>query len=190
MNSIISSVILPGVGPVCPECLSRGRLPGLHLSPGEVYSFGLAACRIQFDWDVDAARALIAARLRTPYLLDPEWLETWLTERTDVTDEHLDHIPATRLEEPGIMVEVAAGTRGCDPQSFRILIDGTHRAARKLRDGQDCWAYLLTEAEQQSACTYRIRGRVVEMPMVPGVGIGDCEAGIVDANVAPLTALA
>jgi hypothetical protein len=41
MASIISRVILPGVGGVCPECLSRGHLPALRLSPREVYSFGL-----------------------------------------------------------------------------------------------------------------------------------------------------
>jgi hypothetical protein len=190
MNSIITSVILPGVGPVCPECLSRGHLPALRLSPREVYSFGLAYRQIQLDWDVDAARALIAARLRTPCLLDAEWLKTWLTQRTVVTAEHLDHIPAERLDEPGIIVEVAAGAPRSDPQPFRILIDGTHRAACRLRDGQDCWAYLLTEEEQLSVCTYRVRGRVVEMPTFPGEGIGDCEAGIVDATAAPLTNLA
>jgi len=190
MNSIITSVILPGVGPVCPECLSRGHLPALRLSPREVYSFGLAYRQVRLDWDVDAARALIAARLRTPYLLDPEWLKTWLTQRTAATAEHLDHIPAARLEEPGIMVEVVACTPGSDPLPFRILIDGTHRAACRLRDGQDCWAYLLTEEEQLSVCTYLVRGREVEVPTFPGTGIGDCEAGIVDATVAPLTDLA
>jgi hypothetical protein len=189
MNSIITGVILPGVGPVCPECLSRGHLPALRLSPREVYSFGLARRQIQLDWDVDGARALIAARLRTPYLLDPEWLRTWLTQRTAVTAEHLDHIPTVRLDEPGIIVEVVAGARS-NPQPFRILIDGTHRAARRLRDGQDCWAYLLTEEEQLSICTYLVRGREVEVPTFPGAGIGDCEAGIVDATAAPLTDVA
>src|SRR5687767_14399104 len=105
MDSIISRVILPGVGPVCPECLSRGRLPALPLSPREVYSYGVPEPPCQFDWDVDAARALIAARPRVAQRLDAGWLRTWLSERTSVTTEHLEHIPTPLLDEPGILVE-------------------------------------------------------------------------------------
>jgi len=65
------------------------------------------------------------------------------------------------------------------PSHFRILIDGTHRAARKLRDHQDYWAFVLTEAEQYSICTYRLEGRVAELPSFsPGSGITDREAGV------------
>ena len=162
MDSIVSRVILPGVGPVCPECLSRGHLPALRLSPREVYSFRLAEHQRQLEWDVDAARALIAARPRRAQPLDPAWLKTWLLERTSVTAEHLDHIPADKLDEPAIVVEVVACPQGAVPQPFPILIDGTHRAARKLRDGLDCWAYLLTAQEHHSICTHRIDGQVVE----------------------------
>ncbi len=66
MDSIISRVILPGVGSVCPECLSRGHVPALPLTPREVYSFGVSEPRAQIDWDIDAARAMIAARPRIP----------------------------------------------------------------------------------------------------------------------------
>ena len=185
MDSIISRVILPGVGSVCPECLSRGHLPALRLSPREVYSFGLTEHQRQLDWDVDAARALIAARPRTAQPLDPAWLTTWLLERTSVTAEHLDHIPVDKLDEPAILVEVVASPPGAVPQPFRILIDGTHRAARKLRDGLDCWAYLLTEEEQSAICTYRVHGRVVEAPTFLGPGVRDHEAGITLRSAAP-----
>ncbi len=40
MSSIITHVILPGLGPVCPECFSRGHIAALPLNPGEVYSTG------------------------------------------------------------------------------------------------------------------------------------------------------
>lgn len=179
MVSIISRVILPGVGPVCPECLSRGHLPSLRLSPREVYSFGLTEPPSQLDWDVDAARALIAARPRTAHRLEPFWVRNWLTERTSVAAEHLDHIPADKIDEPAILVEIMACPLGASPRAFRILIDGTHRVARKLRNGEDCWAYLLTEDEQSSICTYRVDGQVVELPMFPGPGIGDGEAGVI-----------
>src|SRR5216683_486410 len=41
MSSIITNVILPGLGPVCPEYFSRGHIPAFRLAPGEVYSYGI-----------------------------------------------------------------------------------------------------------------------------------------------------
>ena len=32
VSSIITRVILPGIGPVCPECFSRGHLAALRVS--------------------------------------------------------------------------------------------------------------------------------------------------------------
>ena len=112
MSSIITHVILPGLGPVCPECFSRGHVGALPVAPGEVYSFGITEPQAQLDWDVDAARALIAARPRTAQRLDANWLESWLAERTSITPEHLDHIPAGKLDEPGILIEIMAGPPG------------------------------------------------------------------------------
>ena len=178
MNSIISSVILPGVGPVCPECFSRGYVGPLSLGPKEVYSFGVSVLQAQLDWDVDAARALIAARPRTAQRLDPSWLRHWLTERTQFTLEHLIHIPPGRLAEPGILVEILGSPPGRQPERFRILIDGTHRAARRLQERQACWAYLLTEEEQRSICTYRRQGHIVGLPTTTGLGICEGQAGI------------
>jgi hypothetical protein len=176
MDSIVSRVVLPGVGPVCAECLSRGHLPALRLSPREVYSFGLAEHQRPLDCDVDAAHALIAARPRRALRLDPAWLETWLLERTSVTAEHLDHIPADKLDEPAIVVEGMACAPGAVTQPFPILIDGTHRAARKLRDGRDGCAYLLTEEEHCSICTYRVDGQVVEEATFSAPGVPVREA--------------
>lgn len=176
--SIITHVILPGVGSVCPECLSRGHVPAWPLPSGEVYTFVFSEPPSQLEWNVDAGRRLIGARPRRAQRLDPAWLRNWLAERTAITVEHLDHIPADKLDEPAILVDIAVAAPGDVPQPFRILIDGTHRAARKLRDGQDCLAYLLTEQEQSSICTYRVDGQVVELPRLPGPGIADSEAGI------------
>lgn len=174
MSAVITSVILPGLGPVRPECLSRGHVAALRVSHKEVYSFGVTEPQAQLDWDVDAARALIAANPRTAQRLDP----SWLAERTTITPEHLDHIPLGKLQEPGILIEIMACPPGCQQAPFRVLIDGTHRGARKLRDRQEYWAYLLTEEEQRSICTYRLEGRVAELPSFPGPGITDREAGI------------
>ena len=75
MSSIITHVILPGLGPVCPECFSRGHIAAFSLAPGEVYSYGITEPQAQLDWDVDAARALIADRPRTAQRLETNWLE-------------------------------------------------------------------------------------------------------------------
>jgi hypothetical protein len=176
----VTSVILPGVGSVCPECFSRGHIAAFPLTVREVYSFGITQPPSQLDWDVDAARALVAARPRSPLKLDRTWLRHWLTERTSVTAGHLDHIPPDRLEEPCLLVEIMAGAPGDMPEPFRILIDGTHRAARQVRDGRDVWCYLLTELEHRSVCTYTRDGCVTDIPTLPGPGITAQDAGIFD----------
>jgi hypothetical protein len=174
----LGSVILPGLGPVCPECFTRGHIAAMPFKVPEVYSFFLTQPVSQLDWDIDAARALVATRPRRPLRLDPEWIAHWLVERTSLTVEHLDHLPADRLEEPALLVEIATCPPGCTPMPFQILIDGNHRAARRVRDGLDVWAYLLTEQEQRSVCTYRRCGTVVEIPTLPGPGITELHAGI------------
>ena len=167
MTTIITRVHLPGIGHVCPECFSRGHLTAFPLPPGEVYSFGVVNPPAQFDWNVDSARALIAARPRSAQRLESECLQDWLANRSTHAPEHLDHIPTDKLEEPGILVEVLAGPPDGELQPFRILIDGTHRAARKARHGQHFWAYLLTEGEQRSVCTYYRNGQPTELPSFP-----------------------
>lgn len=180
MTTIITSVYLPGLGQVCPECFSRGHVAGFPAAR-EVYSFGLVDPASQLDWDIVAARALVAARPRSPQRVESEWLRHWLSVRSAYAPEHLDHIPADKLAEPGILVEILAGPTDGELQPFRILIDGTHRAARKLRDGQDFWAYLLTEGEQRSVCSYYREGARTELPTSEGEGVDDRQAGILVA---------
>jgi hypothetical protein len=62
---------------------------------------------------------------------------------------------------------------------LRILSDGTHRAARRLRDGREALAYLLTEQEQRSVSTYRRSGAVMGISTLPGPSITDPDAHIV-----------
>ena len=178
MSSIISHVMLPGLGPVCPECFSRGHVGAIPLAIPETYTFGISQPSAELEWDVESARALIQARPRAAQLLDPAWLLHWLVERSRFTLDHLDHVPPDKLDEPGVLVEIMAGPAGREPEPFRILIDGTHRAARRLMESRACWAYLLTEEEQRSVCTYRRDGRVTEMPTLPGPGITETDAGV------------
>ncbi len=174
----IARVIVPGLGSVCPECFSRGHVAALPHGVPEVYSFGLTEPASQLDWHIDRARALVAARPRAALRLDPEWIARWLAERTSFTPEHLDHLPDDTLEEPCLILEIVQCPPHGRPSPFRILIDGTHRAARRLRDGRQVLAYLLTEEEQRSVCAYRLEGSVMEIPNMPGPGITDEQAGI------------
>jgi hypothetical protein len=155
MPSTISQVILPELGPVCPECCSRGYVPGSAVVIPESYTFATTDAAEELEWNVHAARAITTAHPRPAQLLDPTWLLRWLAERAAFTLEHLDHIPSGRLAEPGILVHILADPPRSEP--FRVLIDGTHRLARRLLEGRACWAYSLTEEEQQSICTARRR---------------------------------
>jgi hypothetical protein len=176
--SKISHAILPGLGQVCPECLSRGHIAEFPLSVGEVYSFDITEPPSRLDWDIAAARTLITARPRTAQRLSPTWLAAWLAQWTSITPEHLEHIPADRRDEPGILVEILVCIPGGRPEPFRVLIDGTHRAARKLRDSQDVWTYLLTEQEQRSICTYYVNGQMTELSSFAGPGVTPEQAGL------------
>jgi hypothetical protein len=80
------------------------------------------------------------------------------------------------------VAEIMACARGGQPEPFRLLIDGNHRAARHLRDGLGFFAYLFSEQEQRSISTYRLGGAVVEIPTFPERGVDDQGAGIIEAD--------
>ena len=110
-------------------------------------------------WNVDEARAMIARVPRPPLPLDPTWLKGWLATKETFDPGHLDHIPASRREEPGILIRVAnIEAPGAPIRWVYILIDGSHRAALALRQGRTFYAYLLSEQEQYSICTYTLAG--------------------------------
>jgi len=100
MTTIITRVHLPGIGHVCPECFSRGHLTAFPLPPGEVYSFGVVNPPAQFDWNVDSARALIAARPRSAQRLESECLQDWLANRSTHARSTWTTFPRTSSTSP------------------------------------------------------------------------------------------
>ena len=179
MTGIITTVILPGLGSVCPECFSRGFVGGLPINGSEIYTFSMTGPDSELSWDIVRARQFIAMRPRAPKKLDPAELHRWLHGRVAITPQHRDHIPAEKRAEPGIFVVITVAPGANAPMyEFGILIDGSHRAALALRDGQDFHAYLLTEEEQRSIYTYRVEGVGTEIPLLPGPGITPDDAGL------------
>jgi hypothetical protein len=183
MTGSISRVVLPGIGPVCLECYSRGHVGGeLALPTGrEVYTFTFLTPDgpAELTWNIDAARRLLAERPRQPRLLNPQSLLAWLRRYVSITEQHLDHLPGDILDEPGIMVVIdTAEVPGAPLREFAILIDGSHRAARAVRDGRCFRACLLTEQEQASIAAYTLNGRVEPMPTTLRPGVTDEDAGL------------
>lgn len=110
----------------CPRC----PIIGAEDIPGEEF-FEFRSLRFNLQ---------VARRLAKPPMLhrvDPVGLTSWL-DRVYIDQRHLDHLPADLA--PGLMITFPAGLG-------RPLIDGNHRAARALRDGDEFLAYLLPEAE-------------------------------------------
>ena len=180
MTGAITTVILPGLGAVCPECFGRGFVGGLPINGREIYTFSMTGPDSELSWDIARAQKLLAQRPRKPKKLDPVELADWLRTRVTITPGHLDHIPVEKRGLPGIFVVITVAAGPDAPMSdFGILIDGSHRAALALRDGRDFYAYLLTEQEQRSICTYTVEGKVTEIPRIAaGPGITHEDAGL------------
>jgi hypothetical protein len=181
VTGAITTVILPGLGAVCPECFGRGFISGgLPIDGHEIYTFSMTGPDSELNWDIARAQELLAQRPRKPKKLDPVELADWLRSRVTITPSHLDHIPVAKRAVPGIFVVITVAARpGAPMLDFGILIDGSHRAALALRDGRDFYAYLLTEPEQRSICTYTVEGTVTEIPLIaPGPGITAEDAGL------------
>jgi hypothetical protein len=179
MTGAISTVILPGLGAVCPECFGRGFVGGLPIDGREIYTFSMTGPDSEPSWDIARAQEMLTQRPRPPKKLDPVDLADWLRSRVTITPRHLDHIPVAKRVLPGIFVVITVAARPDAPMfDFGILIDGSHRAALALREGRDFFAYLLTEQEQRSICTYTLEGKVTEIPQIAGPGITPEDAGL------------
>jgi hypothetical protein len=180
VTGAITTVILPGLGAVCPECFGRGFVGGLPINGREIYTFSMTGPDSELSWDIARAQELLTLRPRQPKKLDPVDLADWLRSRVTITPRHLDHIPVAKRGVPGIFVVITVAAGPDAPMSdFGILIDGSHRAALALRDGRDFFAYLLTEQEQRSTCTYTVEGKVTVIPRIAaGPGITPEDAGL------------
>lgn len=106
---------------------ARCPVIGAEDIPGEEY-FELRSLR----FNLQIARAL--CRPSMLHRVDPAALRQWLAH-VHLTDRHIDHLPKDL--GPGIMATL--------PGLGRPLVDGNHRGARALRDGDDFVVYLLPE---------------------------------------------
>lgn len=89
------------------------------------------------SWSVNKAFAEIAAVDLVPQPVTA--VELWaLLEGHDLTLAHLDHIPSS-VSDIGILAPAPDASA-----TGYALINGSHRAARALRDGRQFYAYVLT----------------------------------------------
>lgn len=118
----------------CHNCLMHALNNQLHLTEdyGITGEHGRA-----LSWSVNKARAEIAAADLAPQPITPA--ELWaLLEGHDLTIAHLDHIPRNAPD-----VGILAPSPDSSGTGY-ALINGSHRAARALRDGRPFSAYVLT----------------------------------------------
>jgi hypothetical protein len=126
----------------CDSC-ARALMP----APFNLESYSYSARNgPTWTWDVEFARGLVARRrpAARPIRLTSDDLTEWLERHCEVDRNHLAHIPADRLEEPVLLAPAPDG-RG------QVLIDGSHRAALRIRAGLPVDAYMLTDTESALA---------------------------------------
>jgi hypothetical protein len=56
VTGAITTVILPGLGAVCPECFGRGFISGgLPIDGREIYTFSMTGPESELSWDIARA---------------------------------------------------------------------------------------------------------------------------------------
>jgi hypothetical protein len=126
----------------CQAC-ARALLPApFNL---ESYTF-TARGGASWTWDVAFARSLVSTRdpRSEPVLLEAHDLASWLEHCSQVDEAHLAHIPADWIQEPVLLAPVPDG-------QGQVMVDGSHRAAVRVRAGLPVHAHLLTEGESELA---------------------------------------
>jgi hypothetical protein len=99
-----------------------------------------------WTWDVGYARWLVHVRqpATSPDLVRAHDLQDWLDHHTHLDLMHLEHIPAVYLQEPLLLAPAPDGYG-------QVLIDGSHRAAARIRAHLPVHAFMLTETESALA---------------------------------------
>lgn len=113
-----------------------------------------------FNFRVDIAESILCDLPRQPIPLDRASAagcglligeEIAADQVRFVNDEHLAHLPAEVLKQPGILCPAVerADTEGLDPLASWILIDGGHRMTRLFREGAEAvlvWPLTIMES--------------------------------------------
>jgi len=121
----------------CMPC-ARALLP----SPfnWESYTYTVAGGQ-SWTWDIGCARALSRHRSTADrVLINRMELSEVLKKQCRVDEQHLQHIPLEKLDEPILLGPIPDG------QGYAV-IDGSHRATVRVRAGHDVYAVVLTPAE-------------------------------------------
>jgi hypothetical protein len=131
MNTDATTISQPAPQSSCLEC--QGRREGFQIYTARVDNQHLLAWDVELAWTI-CADGRTAIRLHRSYL--DEMLRV-----NQYSPAHLEHIDPA---QPGIACAIDY-TEDLSP--VLCLIDGTHRAARCVRDGISFFVYMLTEEE-------------------------------------------
>jgi hypothetical protein len=139
----------------CMKCLAAELVA--EGAPRPNYSFQFTNPDITMVWDVGRAWKMVQASGRKPMEMDHQWLRRWIANRSNLTPDHLDHIPPDHLNDP-LLVGMLHTGRDNEGRSgplvpFPVLVDGHHRAARAIRDCRPVSGFLLTAEEQMEVVT-------------------------------------
>jgi hypothetical protein len=139
-GQILAQLGVSGVS--CTAC-ARALLPAPF--NWESYTYTISASQ-SWTWDVTFARAVVTRRVsRTgTHELDSAQLARFLERHGHILEDHLAHIPSALLDEPVLVAPLPDG-RG------HVLIDGSHRATRRVRTGQPVRGLILTPVESALA---------------------------------------
>ena len=108
--------------------------------------------RGEMEFKVAKARAMVKYDPRLPRPILPRALRQFLEQHAEAINvDHLAHLPPEDRCEPGLIVQFDELDDRGQQVPTAVLIDGTHRAARALRDNRLFLAYVLTDAEM-AAC--------------------------------------
>lgn len=104
------------------------------------------------EFKVAKAQAMVDVDPRPARYLTPAALRRFLERHAEALNQaHLDHLPLELRSRPGLVAQFDELDDQGRQVPTAVLIDGTHRAARALRDGYAFHAYVLTDAEM-AAC--------------------------------------
>lgn len=147
-------IVVPGGG--CEACFA-------HRIGIELYTLQLTEPDQLVTWDVTLARHLVKERDAEPEPCSAVEALKWVTERGNINEPHLAHIPEATLDEPLLVDAIYIAEKPGDPLTlFPVLIDGSHRVVLHVMRKLPLTVIFLTPEEHERVMSVT-PGRIEEL---------------------------